>query len=151
MDQSERTARCYCGQLRFTVVGEPALTWLCHCTDCQRRTGTTHQLTAWFRHEQVTGRSGEFKVFERAVRKGVVQAEFCADCGTTVSWSNTNMPHAKGFAAGCFADPQLPAPRIEFFTCRRHHWMNPVEGAAQFETGIAEDYEPGAGPTPVQG
>ena len=145
MRHKERTASCSCGQLRFMVVGEPALTWICHCTNCQRRTGSTHGATTWFLHDQIKGRSGEFKVFERAPGQGA-QSEFCGDCGTTVSWVNPSMPHAKGFATGCFGDPELPPPKLEFFTRSRHRWLEPVEGAAQFDTQLerpSEEKEPG--------
>ena len=35
-----RTASCSCGQLRIEVQGEPRGIGLCHCLECQRRTGS---------------------------------------------------------------------------------------------------------------
>ncbi len=35
-----RTAECHCGQLKVVADGEPERVYLCHCTACQRRTGT---------------------------------------------------------------------------------------------------------------
>lgn len=31
---------CLCGALRYRVTAEPLTLYACHCTDCQRRTGT---------------------------------------------------------------------------------------------------------------
>ena len=34
-----RRAACSCGQLHLTIEGEPSPTAMCHCLECQRRTG----------------------------------------------------------------------------------------------------------------
>ena len=134
MKQTEKVARCGCGQLKFTVEGEPSMATICHCLDCQRRTGTSHQISAWYENQQVIAQAGEFKIAERVTAGGLVRSELCPKCGTTVSWTSSFTAHARGFATGCFADPQFPAPKMEFYTCRRHHWMKAVEGAPQFDT-----------------
>jgi hypothetical protein len=39
-DTITRHAPCSCGRLRVEVDGEPARISVCHCLECQRRTGT---------------------------------------------------------------------------------------------------------------
>src|SRR5207253_5999121 len=34
------TGRCLCGRVRFELTGPPVAAGYCHCTRCQRRTGT---------------------------------------------------------------------------------------------------------------
>ena len=34
-----RRAACSCGQLYLTIEGEPSRISMCHCLECQRRTG----------------------------------------------------------------------------------------------------------------
>jgi hypothetical protein len=34
-----RRATCSCGQLHLTIEGEPSRIAMCHCLECQRRTG----------------------------------------------------------------------------------------------------------------
>ncbi|WP_349236418.1 GFA family protein [Bosea sp. UNC402CLCol] len=48
-----REARCSCGQLRITCRGEPAIVALCHCRECQRRTGSAYGVAAFFAREAV--------------------------------------------------------------------------------------------------
>ena len=36
------------------VRGEPQFTFMCHCEFCQRRTGTSYHLDAWFPRDAVT-------------------------------------------------------------------------------------------------
>jgi hypothetical protein len=58
-----RRAVCSCGQLRLTLDGEPHRISMCHCLECQRRTGAVISNQARFRNDQVTisGKSTEWK------------------------------------------------------------------------------------------
>jgi hypothetical protein len=49
-----RRATCSCGQLQLTIEGEPSRISMCHCLECQRRTGAVISNQARFRREQVT-------------------------------------------------------------------------------------------------
>ena len=49
-----RRAACSCGQLHLAVEGEPSRIWICHCLECQRRTGAVIGNLARFRREQIT-------------------------------------------------------------------------------------------------
>ena len=53
------TASCRCGQLPATVTGEPVRVSVCHCLDCQRRSGSAFAAQARFPAETVTI-EGEF-------------------------------------------------------------------------------------------
>jgi hypothetical protein len=44
-----RHAACNCGQLRLTIEGEPSRISMCHCLECQRRTGAVISNQARFR------------------------------------------------------------------------------------------------------
>jgi len=49
-----RRAACSCGQLHLTIEGEPSRISMCHCLECQRRTGAVISNQARFPREQVT-------------------------------------------------------------------------------------------------
>ena len=51
-----RRAACSCGQLHLTIESEPSRISMCHCLECQRRTGAAISNQARFRREQVTFR-----------------------------------------------------------------------------------------------
>ena len=48
-----REAACHCGQLRLEVEGDPFVVSLCHCLDCQRRTGSAFGIQAGFLRDQI--------------------------------------------------------------------------------------------------
>ena len=41
--------RCFCGDIRYRVTQEPITYYLCHCTECQQRTGSAFALSLWVR------------------------------------------------------------------------------------------------------
>src|SRR5947199_3145035 len=49
-----RHAACSCGQLHLTIEGEPSRISMCHCLECQRRTGAVISNQARFQLDQVT-------------------------------------------------------------------------------------------------
>jgi hypothetical protein len=49
-----RRAACSCGQLHLAIEGEPARVSMCHCLECQRRTGAVISNQARFPRDQVT-------------------------------------------------------------------------------------------------
>jgi len=82
-----RQASCCCGQLRLTTAGEPARVSICHCLECQRRTGSVFGTQARFPREQVTAIEGRATRYERVGDEGnTITFHFCPACGSTVYW-----------------------------------------------------------------
>ena len=66
-----RRAGCSCGQLHLTIEGEPSRISMCHCLECQRRTGAVISNQARFRREQVTF-AGKATAWTRTAESGNV-------------------------------------------------------------------------------
>jgi Glutathione-dependent formaldehyde-activating enzyme len=64
-----RRAACSCGQLHLTIEGEPSRISMCHCLECQRRTGAVISNQARFRREQITF-AGEAGAWMRNAESG---------------------------------------------------------------------------------
>jgi hypothetical protein len=120
---SMRKASCSCGQLSVTCEGEPVRISMCHCFECQRRTGSVFGTQARFPRDQVTEISGRATRFTRHADSGnSVTFSFCPVCGTTVYWELGGAPDVLAVAVGAFADPSFPAPRHSVYEERRHAW-----------------------------
>ena len=119
-----REAACSCGQLRLTCVGEPVRISMCHCLECQKRTGSPFGVQARFRREQVTAIEGKATEFSRVGDEGNrITLRFCPECGSTLYWTISNFPDLIAVAVGGFADRDFPAPRISVYESRRHPWV----------------------------
>ena len=118
-----RDAACSCGQLHLTVEGEPVRVAMCHCLECQRRTGAVISNQARFNRAQITF-SGKATEWARTAESGnVLRYSFCPVCGSTVYWENTGFPDLVAIAIGTFADPNFPPPTISVWEECRHPWM----------------------------
>ena len=116
-------ARCCCGSLRVEVAGEPPRVGVCHCLECQRRTGSAFGIVAFFPKEQVRT-EGPSKVYVRGSDSGrKIEFHFCPDCGSTVFWSAEVLPDLIGIAFGAFADPSMPWPTLSVWETTRHLWV----------------------------
>lgn len=127
-----RTASCSCGQLRIEVHGEPRGIGLCHCLECQRRTGSVFAALASFGAPfMVTGTATEY---ERAGDQGArFVFRFCPVCGSTVFHTEVGVAGSVGVAVGAFGDPTFPAPQVSVYDCRRHPWVELPPGTRTFD------------------
>jgi hypothetical protein len=118
--------------LRIEVQGEPRGVGVCHCLECQRRTGSVFAaLAAFGAPYAVTGRATEY------VRTGDAGARFrfrfCPVCGSTVFHTEEGTDGRVSVAVGAFADPSFPPPQVSVYDDRRHPWVRLPDGVAEFE------------------
>jgi len=123
----QRIATCACGSLRAICEGEPAKVSLCHCLECQKRTGSTYGIAAFFDRGQVRV-EGESRTYARPSDSGFpVALHFCPQCGSTVFWEPQRKPDAIAIGVGSFADPNFPAPQQSVYDQHRHPWVPPLQ------------------------
>lgn len=122
-----RRAACSCGELEIMCEGEPLRVSMCHCLECQRRTGTVFGNQAWFSREQIASVSGNPAQFTRQSDSGrSVTFRFCPKCGSTVYWEAERFPGLIAVAVGSFADPTFAAPTLSGWEQRLHRWVEPL-------------------------
>ncbi len=79
------TGGCLCGEVRFEVTEQPLGAGYCHCTRCQRRTGTAASIQAQVAPGSVRILSGEELLCAYEPPDGFAKV-FCAACGSSL-WS----------------------------------------------------------------
>ena len=120
-----RDASCHCGQLRLEVEGDPFWVSICHCLDCQRRTGSAFGIQAAFNADQVRvdGRFNDFARISDEEDSKEHAFHFCPDCGSQVFYTEPTEPDRIIVSVGAFADPSFPAPTESGYDHRRHRWV----------------------------
>src|SRR5438552_18243247 len=107
---TQRFASCTCGRLRLSCQGAPRRVSMCHCLDCQRRTGSLFGIAAFFERSAVKLVDDTPKIFTRnSVLGKLVTFHFCPECGSTVFWEPERMPKLIGVAVGGLRRSLLPA------------------------------------------
>lgn len=116
---------CHCRAVRYRVVGNPFRAVVCHCTSCQRRTGSALGTSAYFPETDVEITQGALKTYEYRSDETNrwVKTEFCPICGTTVTWTAEARPGARGIAGGTFDDPNWLNFPLHVWTRSAQHWV----------------------------
>jgi len=126
---------CACGAVRYTVRGTPIFVNNCHCTLCQKQTGSTSVVNMFFETERLMQHSGE--TTRHAVKSGsggdhvIVR---CAACGTAM-WSF--YPRlgelGAGIRAGTLDDPGEVTPDAAIFVAHKMPWVTLPDSLPHFE------------------
>src|SRR6266849_4427599 len=74
---------CLCGAIRYRVADEPLTLYVCHCTDCQRRTGSAFALSMVVLNSALELLQGEPRAYAVTLSDGRQKhGKFCGECGT---------------------------------------------------------------------
>lgn len=117
-----RVASCRCGQLQACCEGDPVRVSVCHCFECQKRTGSAFGAQARWPAENVS-LTGNFREWAYTGDSGnEVRFRFCPDCGSTVAYSGAEMSGFIAVPIGAFASTDLPWPGFSIYEERRQPW-----------------------------
>jgi hypothetical protein len=81
MTDPSLTGSCLCGGVRFELTELPAAAGYCHCTRCQRRTGTAASAQARIDGSTLRLLQGEDLVQAWRHPEGGFEKLFCRECG----------------------------------------------------------------------
>ena len=134
--QVTREGGCSCGHVRYRVEGGPIFVNNCHCRLCQRQTGSTSVVNAYFESEAVTLLEGELTEHEVTAGSGGPHIICrCSQCGSAL-WSH--YPRlgrlGLGLRLGTMDDPGAFTPDAVIFTESAMPWVTFPEGIPAFET-----------------
>ncbi len=135
----QRTGGCTCGAVRFKTTGEPSRVTICHCTWCQRRTGTAFGTEAVFNSDQVELTGSELARYRHVSDESGrwLDVEFCRRCGTNLGFTLEAVPGVRTLPAGAFDDPAwIREDRYVFrhvFLRSRRTWSDLSPRVEQYE------------------
>lgn len=125
-------ASCSCGQLNLKYTGDITRTSVCHCFSCQKRTGSAFGYQTRLDATK-TEIKGESKIFKNKGDSGSETSfHFCPNCGSTVYWTADWAQGSYIAALGNFNEPMLPAPVMQVYGNRKHHWVVMPESAIEY-------------------
>jgi hypothetical protein len=125
------TGGCGCGAVRFALDAPPVGAVYCHCTRCQRRTGSAASASARVAPGSVRVVAGEEHVRAWAPEGGNEKL-FCALCGSAVFTRRPGGPIAAVRLGSFDADPGV-RPAARQFTAYAAPWEPiPDDGLPRF-------------------
>jgi hypothetical protein len=120
---------CYCGFVRYQVLGTPFYETNCHCSICRRTTGAP--FVTWF-----TVRTAEF-VFQAGDPARFSSSEhgtrsFCPRCGTQLTFQSSYTVGELDVTTCSLDDPNRVPPRDHTRTSSQLSWVELSDGLPRF-------------------
>jgi hypothetical protein len=115
------TGGCLCGGVRYELTEPPVGASYCHCTRCQRRTGTSASAQARVASGSVRVLSGEELVRVYEPPEGFGKA-FCSACGSALWSVDPNGGEIWSVRLGTFDEDPGVRPAYRQFTAYAVPW-----------------------------
>jgi hypothetical protein len=129
--------KCGCGDIQYRMLKTPLFVHCCHCTWCQRETGSAFALNALIESENLEVIKGRVEHIQTPSSSGATQAiARCTACRIAL-WSHYGAAREKiAFVrVGTLQSPALCPPDIHIFTSTKQHWVNLSE-----ERWVVDEY-----------
>jgi hypothetical protein len=123
---------CLCGAIRYSISGTPFAAEYCHCSMCRKSAGAPFVNWMDFRKDQITwtnGRPSEYHSSTNAKRG------FCPDCGSTLSFRDTEHPEYFTLTIASLDAPNLVEPTYHIYTDDQLTWLKIDDGCERFSRG----------------
>ncbi|NND43613.1 MAG: GFA family protein [Silicimonas sp.] len=115
--------RCACGDVQYEMRDRPLFVHCCHCTWCQRETGSAFALNAMIESDVVVVTSGLPEIVETPSASGNGQRiRRCPACRVAL-WSTYSGEAIAFVRVGTLVDPGACPPDIHIFTSTKLPWV----------------------------
>jgi hypothetical protein len=132
------TGSCHCGAIAYEAVVNPNSVRICHCTDCQRLTGTAFRAGIPSLPGTFMLKWGTPKIYIKTAESGTGRAHgFCPDCGTPIYATSTEPnPQVYGLRVGGIDQRAEFGPPARQIWCRSAlPWSMNISGIERAERG----------------
>jgi hypothetical protein len=123
---------CLCGKVTYqSTATEPVFTGICHCTTCQKGTGSAFASVVAVPSDSLTV-TGTTVRFDGAGDSGnPTHHDFCPVCGSTVTRSADIMAGITMLTVGTLEDASWVRPAMQIYCDSAMPWA-PVQGVQSF-------------------
>jgi hypothetical protein len=136
------TGGCPCEGLRFEVTAMPLLVYACHCTECQRWSGSAFSMSMPVASLSFRMVTGEPKPFRRIGTSGVVSTYwFCGNCGGRAYGQRDVRPDVVVLRAGTLDDTSWLRPIAHVYLRSAQAWERVPNNMECFEL-LPADFRP---------
>ena len=135
-NQVKLTGECFCGEIKYEIIGVLFDARSCHCSRCRKAFSSQASSYALVKSADFSWISGEEYLTTYANQDGF-GFQFCKQCGSTLCGIYENEVH--GVTLGCLnEDPKIQIGR-HIFVGSKAAWEMIPEGVPQYEAHAPED------------
>ena len=128
---------CLCGALQYTCDSAPLLTAVCHCSACQKSTGSSFSVVLVVKKAAFHLQGVTLKTYSCTGDSGsAAHRHFCSQCGTTIFAEIAARPDAVMIKAGTLDDPSWLQPQAHVYWRDHQSWIETLSSLPRHETTI---------------
>jgi hypothetical protein len=121
------TGRCHCGKISYEADLDPGSVTICHCSDCQRLSGSPYRVSARVPAAEFRMLSGELRTYVKIAESGTRRVHaFCPDCGSPVYSSDVGTVRNYSLRVGCLDQRASLPPRRQIWCRSSLAWSRDV-------------------------
>lgn len=123
---------CLCGQVKYEIEGSFESFYLCHCSYCQKDTGSAHAANLFSTMAKLNWTAGKDKIKTFNLPSTQHTKSFCPECGSTVPNQQMN-GKLLVVPAGSLDDEITLTPDAHIFCSSKAGWDKDLERINKFE------------------
>lgn len=129
---TELTGNCLCGEVTFKLANNFQQFHLCHCTQCQKATGSAHASNLFTAPDNIEWLSGEQQILRYDLPGRTISNAFCATCGSPVPYLSQS-GQALVVPAGSLNQTPGMTAQDNIFWAERADWYDKAKEAPTFD------------------
>ena len=126
------TGGCLCGKVRYSADAEPVFVGVCHCSDCQKFTGSAFAVVIGVPASALSV-EGELARYSKPGDTGKpIERRFCPACGSSIADEAEAMPGVVMIGAGTLDDASWVKPGAQIYCDSAQSWVQLGGGLTSF-------------------
>lgn len=128
-----REGGCQCGGLRYEVSGDPLAVIVCHCSACQRQSGSAFGMSMIVGRDAFRWLAGEPRTFTTLADSGATKlCVFCGGCGGRIYNALSSLPTVFNIKPGTLDDTSWLEPSLHAWLDSKQSWAPVPDGVRCF-------------------
>jgi hypothetical protein len=121
------TGGCQCGNIRYELLGEPTMLYVCHCKDCQKQSASAFGMSLIVNPVDIRFTKGEALLRHwdtRGENGAIKRCLFCPDCGTRIIHGSDDPLETVSIKAGSLDDTSGLRPVANIWLKSAQPWVS---------------------------
>jgi hypothetical protein len=126
---------CHCGTLTYEAEVDPDGVFICHCTDCQKISGSAFRTVVPAPEETFRFLTGEPKIYIKTGDSGAERPQaFCPNCGSPIYATSVGEgPKVLGIRLGTVRQRDQLRPKAHYWYRSAQDWIMDLGSMRQIE------------------
>ena len=127
---------CHCGQITFEAEVDPGAMSICHCTDCQRLTGSAFRATVSAPAAHFVLRGTLPSTYIKTAESGNQRLHaFCGNCGTPLYATAIDKPQSYSLRVGTITQRAAFTPLRQIWRRSKLGWVDSLASVPAHDKG----------------